>query len=184
MIVEESLFNIMSTYQSSFTDKVYQEENDDSDLLMDAFALTQAIKRENKQYWGRELGMCWELMVAHVMEGYCKDFRSKFRIGHEEPCDMIVGDYAIDTKYRFGSGDSGTKKKFERYADLLRERGYVPVCLILRDDNLQTAINALKSSGWIVLTAEASYNFIRSLSGYDLKSYLKSMSGQFIVNRS
>ncbi len=49
---------ILKQYQSSFAEKIYSEENDDHDHLMDVFSLSPIIKRENRQYWGRELGMC------------------------------------------------------------------------------------------------------------------------------
>ena len=45
--IEKTLNDILGLYQQSFTQKVYLEENDDSDLLMEAFALTPQLKREN-----------------------------------------------------------------------------------------------------------------------------------------
>ncbi|MBS0015621.1 MAG: hypothetical protein KFF72_04520 [Arthrospira sp. SH-MAG29] len=63
---EKSLQNILEQYQNSFIDKVYSEENDQHDPLMDVFSLSPELKRENRQYWGRELGMCWQLLVMEV----------------------------------------------------------------------------------------------------------------------
>lgn len=54
-----NLKNILSQYQNSFTQKRYSDENKDYDALMNIFSLTPEIKHENRQYWGRELGMCW-----------------------------------------------------------------------------------------------------------------------------
>lgn len=183
-MVEPSLLQLMQTYQRSFAEKVYQEENDDVDLLMDAFGLSSDTKRENRQYWGRELGMCWQLMVDNVMKVYGKGYAPALRIGNDEPCDMIVGNYAIDTKYRFGSGDSGTLKKLKQYGALLIKLGYQPVCLLAREDNLPGSIAAIQSAGWQILAGDESFDFILTQTGYDLKQYLVSQKGQFLVNRS
>ncbi|MGB0563604.1 MAG: helix-turn-helix domain-containing protein, partial [Spirulinaceae cyanobacterium] len=66
MIIEASLDAILTRYQSSFVQKVYTDENNDHDILMDAFGITPDLKRENRQYWGRELGKCWELLVIEA----------------------------------------------------------------------------------------------------------------------
>lgn len=182
-MVEPNLLQIMQTYQRSFADKVYQEENDDVDLLMDAFGLSSETKRENRQYWGRELGMCWQLMVDNVMKVYGRDYQPALRIGADEPCDMIISRYAIDTKYRLGSGDSGTLKKLRQYGSLLTEMGYEPVCLLAREDSLNQALAALQTGGWKVFSGQDAFDFIRYQTGYDLKAYLKAQKGKFLVNR-
>jgi len=108
----KKLDEILQNYQTAFVDKVYSKENDDHDLLMDVFSLSPELKRENRQYWGRELGMCWQLLVIEAFKNVA-DFQPALRIKQDEPCDLIVGKYAIDTKYRIGSGDSGTLKKIQ-----------------------------------------------------------------------
>jgi hypothetical protein len=62
--INHSLKKILSNYKDAFTGKTYAEENDDSDPLMAGFGITPDLKRENRQYWGRELGMCWQLLVS------------------------------------------------------------------------------------------------------------------------
>lgn len=114
MTIEDKLDLVLSRYSSSFINKVYSEENDEQDLLMQAFGISPELKRENRQYWGRELGKCWETLVVVA----CRDlitYKSALRLGADTPCDLIVDKYAIDTKYRMGSGDSGTLKKFKTY---------------------------------------------------------------------
>ncbi len=182
--VEKSLGDILSQYQQSFTGKVYLEENDESDLLMDAFALTPQLKRENRQYWGRELGMCWQRLVTELCSQTCSDFSTGLRIGGDELCDLIVGQQAIDTKYRIGSGDSGTLKKFKAYARLLAEKGYEPVLLIVRKDNLPAAIKACSSAGWKVLVENETYEYIRQLTTFDLRKYLLAKAKAYAVERS
>jgi hypothetical protein len=82
---ELSLENILEKYKNSFVDKVYSPDNDDHDLLMDVFSLSPHLKRQNMQYWGRELGMCWQLLVTDVYRNYCSDFKPAFKLGNDEP---------------------------------------------------------------------------------------------------
>lgn len=182
-MIENQLEAILQKYQDSFTDKSYAEENDDLDLLMNVFGLSPQIKRENRQYWGRELGMCWQLLVSEICKAHCSNFRPAYRIGADEPCDLVVDNYAIDTKYRIGSGDSGTLKKFKQYGAMLIDEGYKPVFLILRRDNLPAAISACYAGGWEVHVEESSYRFIHEISGFDLKSFLIQKAASFPVNR-
>ena len=182
MTKQDKLDGILRRYRESFEEKVYSEENDDHDLLMEAFGISPVLKRENRQYWGRELGKCWESLIVEV----CKTsphFQPALRIGSDEPCDLIIKPYAIDTKYRVGSGDSGTLKKFKQYGPLLRSRGYEPVFLFLRADNLQAAMTACKSGGWTVYVGDESFNFIKEISGFDLKYYLLNRRNMFNVDR-
>lgn len=177
------LDEILKGYQDSFSSKTYSEENDDTDLLMNAFGITPQLKRENRQYWGRELGMCWQLLVTDICRTHCKNYGPALRFGNDEPCDLVVGNYAIDTKYRIGSGDSGTLKKFKLYGEMLKDQGYTPVFLILRDDNLPAAMTACHTGGWSVNTGVASYDFIKNISGFDVASYLSQKANMFLVSR-
>ena len=184
MMTERKLEQILARYQNSFTEKVYAEENEEHDILMDVFGISPIIKKENKQYWGRELGMCWQLLVTETCKAYCSIFQPAFRVGSDEPCALIVDAYAIDTKYRIGSGDSGTLKKFKSCGPLLRTYyNYEPVFLILRQDNLPAAITACQVGTWKVYTGDASFDFIQTISGFDLKSFLTERVGEFPVYR-
>lgn len=183
MMSERTLEQILTRYQNSFIKKVYAEDNEEHDLLMDVFGISPIIKRENRQYWGRELGMCWQLLVIETCKAYCNSFQPAFRVGSDEPCDLIVDGYAIDTKYRIGSGDSGTLKKFKSYGSLLRTHNYEPVLLILRKDNLPAAITACQVGTWRVYTGDASFEFIQRISGFDLKLFLMERVGAFPVDR-
>ncbi|MGB3297697.1 MAG: hypothetical protein WBA76_05455 [Phormidesmis sp.] len=182
-MTEQNLENILSRYQTAFIAKVYADENDDFDPLMNVFGLSPQLKRENRQYWGRELGMCWQLLVVEVCRTYCNDFQPAFRLGRDEPCDLVVGSRAIDTKYRIGSGDSGTLKKFKSYGPILRENGYDPILLILREDNLPAAITACQVGSWNIYVGDSSFEFVQSLTGFDLKNFLIERAGAYSANR-
>ncbi len=182
-LIEQALGTILAQYQQSFTAKIYLAENDDVDLLMEVFGLTPGMMRENRQYWGRELGMCWQRLVTEVCKQSCKEFGAALRFGNDEPCDLTVGKQAIDTKYRIGSGDSGTLKKFKAYASLLKDKGYEPVLLIVREDNLPAAITACRSGGWAVLTGDETFRFLKKLTGFDLKHYLQTKALEYAVLR-
>ena len=181
--LERSLENIVGNYQHSFTKKVYDDENDDSDPLMNVFGITAELKRENRQYWGRELGMCWQLIVSEVFNHFRNDYGPALRFEADEPCDFTIGKTAVDTKYRIGSGDSGTLKKFRQYGGILRNRGYDPVFLILREDNLPAAVKACISGGWTVCTGESTFAYIEEQSGFDLKNFLVERADVFRVQR-
>lgn len=148
---------ILKKYQESFQAKTYSAENNDIDILMNIFGITPEQKRENRQYWSRELGMIWQLIICRICENHCSDFKPALKIGHDEPCDLVLGNDAIDTKYRIGSGDAGTLKKFKQYGALLQKKGYTPVLLILREDNLPAAITACTKGGWRVLGGDDSF---------------------------
>ncbi|MBL0606923.1 hypothetical protein JD515_12240 [Aeromonas caviae] len=182
MTTEANLDAILRRYHSSFEEKVYSDENDDHDILMDAFGITPQLKRENRQYWGRELGKIWESLVIEACKN-APSFQPALRIGSDEPCDLRVGSYAIDTKYRVGSGDSGTLKKFKKYGPLLKESGYEPVFLFLRSDNLPAAMTACHNGGWTIYIGKQSFEFIKSISGFDLEEYLIRKAQGFLVNR-
>ena len=109
--IDKKLSDILKKYQGNFSDKIYRDDFDCTDLLMEAFGITQELKRENKQFWGRQLGMCWQLLVTELCRNTCPDFSDAPGFGRDKLCDLVLGKDAIDTKYRVGSGDSGTLKK-------------------------------------------------------------------------
>ena len=182
---ENLLREILKQYQNSFSDKSYKEENDDQDILMDIFGITPNLKRENRQYWGRELGMCWQRLVTEVFRANCSNYKSPLKIESDELCDCIVGTDAIDTKYRIGSGDSGTLKKFKQYSRSLIDQGLQPVLIIVREDNLPAAVTACKKGGWRILQGNDSFEYIYKQSGFDLLTTFRSFSKmkEFYITR-
>lgn len=182
--ISKQLREILEKYQTSFSSKVYDSENNDHDILMDVFGISPKLKRENRQYWGRELGMCWQLLVTRLAEIKCSDFKPALRIEADEPTDLFIGKDAIDTKYRIGSGDSGTLKKFKKYGKLLREQGYNPVLLILRNDNLPAAIKACEVGGWDLYIGDNCFEYIKAKTGFDIQTFLHEIKDEFSVTRS
>jgi hypothetical protein len=173
--IENSLESILEDYKRSFNNKIFSDNSSDEDDLMLVFGLTQEIKSQNKQFWGRELGHCWEKIITTLCRQKCENFgdRIKYGSGRKHLCDFVIGDVAVDTKYRIGSGDQGTLDKFELYGSKLREKGYRPFMLILRKDNLSQAINACQRGGWTVKTDNETYEYISGITSFDLKSWLK-----------
>lgn len=182
-ILEKKIKMILESYHHSFSNKIYSEENNDTDILMNLFDISPSLKRENRQYWGRELGMVWQLIVIEIFKEHHSEFSTALRIDLDEPCDLVVGSHAIDTKYRIGSGDSGTLKKFKQYGKLLQKLGYEPVLLILREDNLPAAIKACEVGGWNILTGEASIDYIKAHTGVDIKTLFKSFGDVYKITR-
>lgn len=180
--INNQLRDILEQYKNSSSGKIYREENEDYDVLMDVFGITPSLKRENRQYWGRELGMCWQMLVCKLFELRCENFQPAMRIGSDEPCDCIVGKDAIDTKYRIGSGDSGTLKKFKQYGNLFKEQDLNPILLIVREDNLPAAITACKNGGWSILEGENAFQYIFDTTGFDLYGWLKNLKTDESLN--
>lgn len=183
-ILDLELRKILSQYRESFSEKTYSSENNESDVLMDLFSITPKLKRENRQYWGRELGMCWQRLIDKICQSNCKDYKPAQKIMADEPTDLFIGQDAIDTKYRIGSGDSGTLKKFKRYGSLLSKQGFRPVLLILRDDNLPAAITACRVGGWKIYTKKECFNYIKQKTGFNLEKYLIGLKDSFGVERN
>lgn len=119
-------------------------------------------------------------MFQITCKGYCAPIRQE----SDEICDLVVDKEAIDTKYRIGSGDSGTLKKFRQYGKRLQDLGLTPVVLILRNDNLGAAIAACQSGGWKVYIGDASFEYIIEKTGFDLKKWLKTKKDLYKVKYS
>lgn len=175
---------ILRKYYDSFLIKTYTDENNESDILMDVYNISPELKRENRQYWGRELGMIWQLMVVSLAKEHCgSSFQSALRFGDDEPCDLIIGKDAIDTKYRIGSGDSGTLKKFKQYGKLLSDQGYRPVFLMLREDNLPAAITAAHKGGWTIYMGKDALLYLEEKTGVDVQQVLKEFGKKYYLNK-
>lgn len=173
----DGLEAILGKYRDSFGNKIFREESPDEDPLMAVFGLTQAAKASNRQYWGRELGFCWQLLITELCRQFADEFGSAIKDNRDEICDLTVGNDAIDTKYRIGSGDSGTLKKFEDYAARIKKRKMRPVLLILRTDNLAAALS--KCSDWKIVMGEEAFAYVEQLTRIDLKSWLVARCGKF-----
>ena len=174
-----NLETVLSHYRDSFSRKKYNIESKEIDLLMKVFNISQKKKFENKQYWGRELGMCWQKVVIEVFKAFDKSYKTALTDERDELCDLISGKDAIDTKYRIGSGDSGTLKKFKAYAPRLIEKNLRPVMLILRNDNLNNAIRSCEKEGWKIYRGESTFQYIQDKTSFDLKKFLLSNSNKF-----
>lgn len=180
---EDKFTKLTESYQINFNNKENIDVDEYVDVLMEIFGISPALKHENRQYWGRELGMYWQKLVIAVFQIYASSlFKPAKRYGQDEPYDLQVGNYVIDTKYRVGSGDSGTLKKFKAYGEKLKEEGFTPVFLILRTDSLMQAINSIRSGGWIIYTGNDAFKFIHDNSGFDLLTYLEKCKNNYNIN--
>lgn len=174
---------ILEHYYASFSQKTYGHENNESDFLMELYNISPDLKRENRQYWGRELGMLWQLLVNAITKEHCpSEYKPALRFGADEPCDLILGKDAIDTKYRVGSGDSGTLKKFKQYGALLQRNGYRPIFLMVREDNLPAAITACLNGGWIIYAGGNALQYLQEKTGVNIKELLKQFGNKYHLN--
>jgi hypothetical protein len=75
-------------------------------------------------------------------------------------------------------------KKIRAYGPRLSEKGYNPVLLILREDNLPAAVKACRDGGWAVYTGDETFQFIYGLTNFDIKAYLTQKAGDYRVLRN
>ena len=167
--LSRSLQKIIARYRISFESKIFAEESSEEDDLMRLFGLTQAIKAQNKQYWGRALGTCWERLVKEVCKQRCDNYREP----QDTTYDLSVGRDAIDTKYRIGSGDAKTLKGWKQNGKKLASQGFRPILLIVRQDSLRQAIAACTLGGWVVKSGSEAYEYLDELARFDLRSWLR-----------
>jgi hypothetical protein len=178
----EALEAVLAQYQAAFRDKEFADVESDSDVLMEVFGITPTLKESNRQYWGRELGMCWQRLCATLCAEKTGDrYQPPVRVGADEPYDFRVDDLAIDTKYRVGSGDAGTLKKFKANGRALAEAGLTPTLVILRDDNLAAAMTACRAGGWDIRTGDNAFELLKGLTEVDLREWLASRRGMFVI---
>jgi len=184
-LLSKSLEGVLRKYWKSFSEKTYNTENNDSDILMEMFCISPELKRQNRQYWGRELGMCWQLLVTELCQHASDEYSPAIKIDADEPCDLCLGKDAIDTKYRIGSGDSGTLKKFRKNGKLLRSMGYTPILLIVRSDNLEAAMTACRSGTWVILSGDKAFSYLYKKTQFDLVKWCESRieDGTFHIER-
>lgn len=175
--LNSSLESILEKYRQSFAKKTFADESSEEDDLMLVFGLSQQSKAANKQYWGRELGMCWELLLKNLFQQTCSNFTEAIDTTH----DFIVGKDAIDTKYRIGSGDAKTLRGWRENGKNLIERDFTPVILILRNDSLSQALKACETGGWQIKSGRDSYEYIYNLTQFDLQSWLQARRNSFLL---
>lgn len=170
--VDRRLAAVVDGFRASFARKDFIARETDPDILMDVFGLTPEVKLSHPQYWGRELGSCWERLVKSA----CGDATVQVSFpppgSRDTPCDIVLGRYAIETKYRIGSGDSGTLQKLQANGTTLLAAGLEPILLILRGDSLPAAMTAARAGGWRILADGDAFDFVRSELGVDLRAFM------------
>lgn len=186
----KSIYSELGKYQKRFSEKVATTPhyNESHDLLMDIFGITPEQKRLQAQYWGRELGTLWQDLVTDCFRE--SDQVQRFtgpivvpdsRGTSYEPADLSGNGYAIDTKYRIGSGDAKFVKSFKESKAMLESKNLKAVLLILREDNLASPIHSAEKSGWVVLTGKGSFSFVERETGIALQSILVENVGKFKI---
>lgn len=180
--ITQKLDAIMAHSRERALDKHFAADDATTDLLMEAYALDPKTRHQHMQFWGQRLGLCWEGLVDTVFSTLRPDAHGdRIHYGRGELCDMVFGDDAIDTKYRIGSGDGATIRKFCRYGDMLREDGYRPVMLILRTDSLDQSIHRC-AHHWEIYQGDAAFDYIHEHTDYDLRTYLHLRKGHFKIS--
>ena len=169
---------VFAKQEQLFQAKEHDNSLPEEDVLMKRFEITSLDKLTNKQYYNRELGKVFETLCKktfrHKHNDRCKDAPIVKKKGGRtyEPFDLIFDNYAIDFKYRLGSGDSGTLNRLRKSVLWALEKGYEPVYLILREDNLDPVLKALQRLGARIIQGEDTFRFIEEESGVNLREYI------------
>ncbi len=68
---------------------------------------------------------------------------------------------------------------------MLADKGYTPVLLIVREDNLQAAMTACEAGGWTIHKGKQSFDYIKKKTHFDLFAWLvhHKNAGTFLINR-
>lgn len=172
--IDHGLRRVLQSCKAAFDVKVFEDFDTGTDVLMDSLSVTPAMKAANRQYWGRQLGACWEALLRSVWAERSPFVRFPKPGDPIYPCDIVSEGLAIDAKYRIGSGDSGTLQKLARNAKTLVTSNLQPILLVLRDDSLKSAISAAKAGGWKVVEGEAAFEFVHVTLGHDILEFLRS----------
>jgi hypothetical protein len=173
--------DIFRRYQKSFRERVAATGEGGHDPLMDVFGIKPEQKAGEAQFWGRELGMCWERLVIGCFASHPR-YRPGVTRGREQLCDLVVGHDAIDTKYRVGSGDAGTLGKIVAHGAALSAQGLEPMLLVFRDDSLAAARSRLSKGGWRLIEGAAALDWVRENSGVDLVALLRARRHRFAIS--
>lgn len=175
-LAPRTLEAVLGHYQHAFANKLHARTLGSTDPLMRVLGVSALEKAAASQYWGRELGMCWEHLVRETFRRQGAAIGPSLRRGADTPCDFTTPTDAVDTKYRLGSGDAGTLGKLAGNARWLQEQGLRPVMLILRDDSLPSALARMRRAGWTVLQADVSFDHVQAQTGFDLRTYLDGLA--------
>jgi hypothetical protein len=176
---EQQLRQILLSYQTSFSSQQTTADTRDPDILMKLFGVTSDTQKENRQFWGRHLGVCWEKLVTTLFKSTVPNVQGGYRQGRKTLCDLIAGTNAIDTKYRIATSQPAVRAELQRHGGILQAAGYNPVLLVLREDNLRDATQQCEKGGWRIYAGAAAFEFINAETGTDLYQWLTSLDGQF-----
>lgn len=131
---------------------------------MELLGVTNEMKKRHPQRCGKLLGETWQKVVTAYLDIYSPSgIGDAVRFDTRRPTDVVVDSVAIDTKYRFGSGDNNTITHLVETSRSLRALGYRPVMIILRDDSLRGALNRFRLAGWEVAEANNAFDVLADL---------------------
>nr|WP_250807483.1 hypothetical protein [Neorhizobium tomejilense] len=177
--IENQLEGILGKCRDAFAARKFEDLESSTDLLMQSLSVTPSMKAANRQYWGRELGIAWENLLKVIWKTADGDCHFPMSGDPDHPCDIVGSRFAVDAKYRVGSGDSGTLQKLRRNGATLRESGKEPILLVFRDDSLRSSLAAAKAGGWTVKHGEETLRFVKEELGFDLRSFLSKQAPAF-----
>ena len=115
---------------------------------MRAFGITPELKRENRQYWDRELGMCWQLLVVELCKHAHENFAPALRFGDDELGERARLVYSNLGQWLSETSESHVEEEYYRLGKLRHGEGIplsqVVMALLLTRRNMW---NYVESTG-------------------------------------
>lgn len=133
-----------------------------------------------KKDWHNFLGTKLEQMIGIILEPYLiKPIPKEFVLSNNRQiCDFVVqfGDnfYAIENKIRYNTAERMVRiKHSENFLKIksIYNGKFIPIFLILLEDNNVKALNEWRNIGWQIYQGNAMNDFLKEKTNFDLFSY-------------
>ena len=167
-LFKETPRSIASEYRTFFTKSPPILEVPYIDPLMKAVGIEDLSDYQlRRQYYSRHLGAMWERLVRHACGGGQHVYAGEDT--RLELADVIMGEWAIECKYRVGSGEPTFGRRLANKGIKLQERGYRPVLLVARSDSLPILSAIAAKGNWLLLQGAESFRWIEEQTGVDVQ---------------
>lgn len=173
--IKNKLFNQVKKTKSQI------ENLKDTEISIDRFSsiFFNKFPDRNKNTIQMYLGYAFEEIMRQLFWDKCGE-RIVYHVDlKHKPIDILVEQYAINAKYRFGTTNGAHLDVFKNDVEEIKKLGLVPLMLIYRADNYKPLLDKAKEMGWIVLEGEDTKRFIKSKTGIDIDILFDSIKYSF-----
>lgn len=151
------------------------------DALASLVGFNDKMREQDAGGFGASLGRLLESLILTVLDASNSHTIEKPLLNGTDKIDFIYGDMAIDIKYSIGTRSQGFLLEMKSALDMITSAGLEPVFCVYSLDSNGPILDRLETMGWTIIKGDEVFSFIEQISGFDLKSYLASRKGCFIV---